>query len=314
MPFKRVPQKFNASLTEVTIGTGGKTVTLGGENVLPLYSFDGEIKNPPKVGIEISDKGPHTEIPGLAKFYGDDKSVVAAAKKACTAPGADFIALVLESADPNGDNKPIEDEVKLCKEVADVVTLPLVIVGSRNVEQDAKLLPEVAKALEGKNVLLLSCKEENYKQIAVAGVMAYKQKVAAESAVDINLAKQVNVLIGQQGVTNENMVMQPGTATAGYGFEYVISAMDRIRAAALAQNDKPLQLPIITPVSQETWNVKESSLDEKEAAKGWGPAEDRAITMEICTAASVIAAGSNAVILRHPQSIATISKMVKELV
>ena len=146
---------------------------------------------------------------------------------------------------------------------------------------------------------------------AAAG-LAYGQKVGAESAVDINLAKQLNVLISQLGVAPANIVMNVGTAAVGYGFEYVVSTMDRVKAAALGQNDAQLQMPIITPVADEAWNVKEAMASEEDMPE-WGPQEDRGIGMEVSTAASVLASGSNAVILKHPASVATISKMIKEL-
>ena len=149
--------------------------------------------------------------------------------------------------------------------------------------------------------------------IGAAAGLAYKQVVAAESADDINLAKQLNVLLTQLGVDSKSVVMQPGTAAAGYGFEYVISTLDRIKLAALQQGDATLQMPIITPVGSETWGVKESIASEADMPE-WGPQEERGIDMEVETAAAVLASGSDAVILRHPVSVATISKMIKALV
>jgi acetyl-CoA decarbonylase/synthase complex subunit delta len=314
MPFKRVPQKFPASIKEVILGTGDKALALGGENVLPLYGFDGEIKNPPRVGVEVSDLGPNRDLPTLAEFYAGAEKIADVAKKACSMPGAAFISLSLESADPNGVNRSIEDCVALCKEVADAVTLPLVIQGCKNAEKDGQLFVKAAEALQGKNVLFMPAKEENYKGIAVGAVQAYGQKIGAESAVDINLAKQLNVLISQLGIKNESVVMNVGTAAAGYGFEYVVSTMDRIKLAALTQNDDKLQMPIITPVGEQTWSVGESFKSEEEAPAGWGPMEDRGVAMEIATAAAAIAAGSNAVILRHPASVSAVAKLISDLV
>jgi acetyl-CoA decarbonylase/synthase complex subunit delta len=312
MPFKRVPQVFPSSVKEVEIGVGDKAVRLGGENVLPLYSFDAPITNAPKVGVEISDFGPDRSVPGIAEFYAGAESLPEAAKRACEMPGADFISLVLDSADPNGEDRSAEDCAALCREVAEAVSLPLVIQGSKNAEKDAKLFEKVAEALQGKNVLLMSAKEENYKGIAVAAVMAYNQKIGAESSVDINLAKQLNVLVSQMGIGGENLVMNLGTAAAGYGFEYVASTLERVRGAALAQNDAMLQMPIITPVAADAWSVKET-LASEEDFPDWGPAEQRGISMEISTAAAVLAAGAGAVILRHPASVATVAKLVSEL-
>ncbi|MDR2610090.1 MAG: acetyl-CoA decarbonylase/synthase complex subunit delta [Clostridiales Family XIII bacterium] len=312
MAFKRNPQVFSASVAETTIGTGDSAVTLGGENVYPFYSFDAPIKNPPLVGVEFSDKGPRRDVPGIAAFYEGAETLSDVAKRACEMPGASFVCLDLESADPNGDDMPVEDAVKIAMEVAGAVTLPLVIQGTGNAEKDGTLLGKIAEALQGKNVLLLSATEDNYKGIAVGAVLAYNQKIGAESAVDINLAKQLNVVISQMGVSNGNLVMNVGQAAAGYGFEYVASAMERIKSAALSQNDDSLQTPIITPVSAEAWSVKEAIVSEADFPE-WGPVEQRGVDMEISTAAASLASGSNAVILRHPDSVKTISDMISAL-
>lgn len=312
MGFKRVPQKFSASIKEVTIGIGEKAIKLGGENVMPLYTFDAEIANAPKVGVEISDSGYDKTVPGLAEYYAGAETIADIAKKAEAMPGADFVVLTLEGADPNGENKSIDECVAIAKEVADAITAPLAIEGCKNAEKDAELFSKIADALQGKNVLFISAKEENYKTIAASAGLAYGQKISAESAVDINLAKQLNVLISQMGLQPDTYVMNVGAATAGYGFEYVVSTMDRVKSAALGQNDNMLQMPIVTPVASETWNVKESIVSEEDFPE-WGTRENRAINMEVSTAAACIAAGSNAVILRHPVSVATISELIGEL-
>lgn len=311
MPFNRKPQKFNASIKEVTIGCGEKAVTLGGENVFSFYTFDGEMKNAPKVGVEISDMG-IPAVAGLKAYYEGCTTMAEVAKKAAEMEGADFICLRLEGGDPNGANKSVEELVAVVKEVADATDMPLAVEGCKNVEKDSELLAKVAEALQGKNALILSAREENYKSVGAAAGLAYDQKVGAESAVDINLAKQLNVVTTQLGVKPESMVMNVGSAAVGYGYEYVVSTMDRIKAAALAQGDAMLQMPIVTPVSSETWNVKESMASEEDMPE-WGSVEERGISMEIMTAAADLAAGSDAVILMHPQSVATISKMIKEL-
>ena len=312
MPFKNVPQKFNASINEVVIGTGDKALSLGGENVFPLYSFDEPIKNPPRVGIELSDLGVDRALPGVAAFYEGAVSLADVTRRACERSGADFVSFVLDGADPNGENKSVDECVAACKEVAAAASLPLVIQGCKNAEKDAKLFEKIAEALQGANVLLLSAKEENHKAVAVAAVMAYGHKIGAESSVDINLAKQLNVLVNQLGVQTGSTVMNLGAAAAGYGFEYVASTMDRVRSAALAQNDAMLQMPIVTPVGAEAWSVKEAMVSEDDFPE-WGPAEQRGINMEIVTAAASLASGSNAVILRHPESVPLVSKLIAEL-
>ena len=313
MPFTGKSGKFNAAIRTMEIGTGDKAVKLGGENVMPFYTFDAPIENAPKIGVMITDMGLENEPAGIKDYYAGATSFAEIAKKAEEMPGADFVVLRFEGADPNGENRSVEDCVAIAKEVGDAITAPLVIEGCKNVEKDAELFAKVAEALQGKNVLIMSAREENYKAVAAAAGLAYNQKVGAESAVDINLAKQLNVLIGQLGVDQANVVMNVGSAAAGYGFEYVVSTMDRVKSAALSQGDVQLQMPIITPVADEAWNVKEAMASEADMPE-WGSQEERGIDMEVETAAAVLASGSNAVILKHPTSVATISKLIKELV
>ncbi|WP_317394861.1 acetyl-CoA decarbonylase/synthase complex subunit delta [Blautia hydrogenotrophica] len=312
MPFNQKPQKFNAKINTVTIGSGDKTVTLGGESTFPFYTFDAPTENAPKVGVEISDMGMEGMCDGIKAYYEGASTMAEIAKKAVEMEGADFLVLSLEGGDPNGADKSIDELIEVVKEVANAVDAPLVVEGCKNVEKDAELLPKVADVLQGRNVLLLSEKEENYKAIGAAAGLAYDQIVGAESAVDINLAKQLNVVTTQLGVKPEKIVMNVGSATAGYGYEYVVSTMDRIKGAALSQNDAMLQMPIITPVSSETYGVKEAMASEADMPE-WGAQDDRAVCMEVITAAADLAAGSDAVILRHPQSVKTIAAMIKAL-
>ena len=313
MPFTAKSGKFNASINTVEFGTGDKAVKIGGENVFPLYSFDAAIENAPKVGIEITDFGMEHEPECIKKYYEGCATLADMARKAASMEGVDFLSFRIEGGDPNGANKSTEELIGELKEIADAVDLPLVVCGCKNVEKDAELFSKAAEALNGKNAVILSAKEENYKTVGAAAGLAYKQIVGAESAVDINLAKQLNVLISQLGVDSKSVVMNVGSAAVGYGFEYVISTMDRVKAAALQQGDANLQMPIITPVASEAWGVKEAMASETDAPE-WGSQEERGIDMEVETAMAVIAAGSNAVILKHPESIKIISGLMKELV
>ena len=313
MPLNKKLQKFSATVRSVELGTGDKTTTLGGGNTYPFYTFDNPTANPAKIGIEISDLGLADEPDCIKEFYAGCETVVDMAKKVVTVEGADFLVLKLIGGDPNGENKSIEELVEVAKAVADAVDFPLVVEGCKNVEKDAQLLAKVAEALQGKNVLLMSAKEENYKNVGAAAGLAYDQLLGAESAVDINLAKQLNVLIKQLGVDPGKVVMNVGSAAAGYGFDYCISTLDRVKGAALGQSDDSLLMPIITPVADETWSVKEASASEEDVPE-WGSVVERAIDMEITTAVACLSCGSDAVILKHPTSIATVSAMIKALV
>ena len=311
-----VPKKhtYNAHINEVVLGVGDKAVTIGGQNVLAFHTFDGEITNAPKIGVELTDAGmAMCTMPGEQKFYEGCATVADMAKRASAMEGASFICLHLEGADPNGENKSVDECVERAKSVADATDMPLVVMGCKNIEKDTELFNKIAEALAGKNILVLSARDENYKAIGAGAGLAYGQKVGAESAVDINLAKQLNTVMTQLGVSAQSIVMNIGSAAAGYGFEYVASTLDRVKDAALSQSDAMLQMPIITPVSADTWGVKEAIMPEADMPE-WGSQEERGIEMEIVTAAAVLASGSDAVIMRHPEAIRTIAAMIGELV
>ena len=189
MAFKRAPQVFSASIKEVTIGTGEKAVTLGGGNVMPLYSFDAPLKNKIAVGVEILDTGVDTSLPELAKYYEGADTAAEQAVRASQMPGADFVVLTFAGADPNGLNRTVDECAVTAKAVADAIDCPLAIQGCKNVEKDTQLFERLAEELRGKNVLFVSAREEDYKVLSAAVVMAGGQKLSAESAVDINLAK-----------------------------------------------------------------------------------------------------------------------------
>ena len=314
MSFVPKKQAYNAHINEVVLGVGEKAVAIGGQNVLAFHTFDGEITNAPKIGVELTDAGmAMCTMPGEQKFYDGCATVADMAKRAATMEGASFICLHLEGADPNGENKSVDECVELAKSVADATDMPLVIMGCKNIEKDTELFNKIAEALAGKNILVLSARDENYKAIGAGAGLAYGQKVGAESAVDINLAKQLNTVMTQLGVNAQSIVINIGSAAAGYGFEYVASTLDRVKDAALSQSDAMLQMPIITPVSADTWGVKESIMPEADMPE-WGSQEERGIEMEIVTAAAVLASGSDAVIMRHPEAIRTIAAMIGELV
>ena len=304
---------YSGRINAVTLGTGEQAVVIGGQNVLPFYTFDGAIENVPRIGIEISDAAGQWTAPGLHALYAGCCTMAERAKRAETVEGVDFLVLNFESADPNGANRCVADCVADAKAVAEVTTKPIVIMGCKNMEKDGELFTKIAEALQGRNALFLSAKAEDYKSVGAAVGLAYGQKVGAETADDINLAKQLNIMLKGLGVKPEQIVMNIGTAAVGYGYEYVASTMDRVRLAALAQSDADLQMPIIAPVSTDTWNVKESMASEADEPL-WGNQEERAIQMEVATAAADLIGGADAVIMRHPEAIAAIRRFIAELI
>ena len=313
MAFTPKTAAYSGKINAVTLGTGDKAMVIGGQNVLPFYTFDAAIENAPKIGMEISDAAENWTVPGLVDFYAGCETMAQRAAKAAALEGVDFVALNFESADPNGANRSVADCVADAKAVAEAVDLPIVVLGCKNLEKDGELLAKISEALQGKNILVMSAKNENYKTVGASVALAYGQKVGAETADDINLAKQLNIMLKGLTVKPENIVMDIGTAAVGYGYEYAASTFDRIRLAALQQGDADLQMPILAAVSLDTWSVKESTASEEDEP-AWGNQEERAINMEVSTAAADLVGGADAVILRHPASVATVKKFITELV
>ena len=250
MPFVPKKQAFNAHINEVVLGVGDKATAIGGQNVLPFHTFDAEIKNAPKIGVELTDLGmAEYTMPGEKAFYEGCTTVPEMAKRAESLEGASFICLHLEGADPNGLNKSVEECVQLAKDVADATTLPLVIMGCKNIEKDTELFNKISRSAGWPARTFWFCPHamRTTKTVVASAGMAYGQKVGAESAVDINLAKQLNTVITQMGFNAQSIVMNIGSAAAGYGYEYVASTLDRVKDAALKQADAMLEMPIMTP-------------------------------------------------------------------
>ena len=314
MSFTPKTGALRGKINAVTLGTGDNAIVIGGQNVLPFYTFDAAIENAPKIGIEISDAMDGWDLPGLTELYAGCTTMAERAKKAEAVDGVDFLCLHFESADPNGADRAVADCVADAKAVAEVCTKPIVVVGCKNLEKDGELLGAIADALRGKNVLCMSAKQENCKTIGASVALASGQKVGAETADDINLAKQLNIMLKKDAnVPSDAIVMDIGTAAVGYGYEYAASTFDRIRLAALEQSDEDLQMPILATVSLDTYGVKESTASAEDEP-AWGDREERAISMEVSTAAADLTGGADAVVLRHPATIATIKQFINELI
>ena len=313
MSFEPKTAPFSGKINAVTLGTGDNAIVIGGQNVLPFYTFDAPIENAPKIGVEVSDLAASWDVPSLQEFYAGCTTMADYAKKAESVEGCDFICLNFVGADPNGANRSVADCVADAKAVAEVVSKPMVVMGCKNLDKDGELLAALAEALSGKNVLFMSAKNENYKTVGASVALANGQKLGAETADDINLAKQLNIMLKGLNVNPEAVVMDIGTAAVGYGYEYAASTFDRIRLAALSQGDADLQMPILAAVCNDTWGVKESTASEADEP-AWGDREERAISMEIATAVADLTGGADAVVLRHPASVATVKKFISELI
>ncbi|HEY6009883.1 MAG TPA: acetyl-CoA decarbonylase/synthase complex subunit delta, partial [Nitrospirota bacterium] len=225
--------------------------------------------------------------------------------------GADMVALRLMGTHPDQQNKSAEEAAKIAAEVAAAIDIPLVILGCGQAEKDAQVLQAAANATRGKNCAIGKAVEENYKTVAAAA-MANDHKLIAMSQLDVNLAKQLNILLTQMGFDKERIIMDPMSSALGYGLEYTYSVMERIRLAALLQNDPMMQTPIVCDIGLNVWKVKETMASEADLPE-WGGLEDRALAWESVSASAMITAGADMLIMRHPGAAAKAKELIAEL-
>jgi acetyl-CoA decarbonylase/synthase complex subunit delta len=302
LAFEFFKESYTGSIREITLGKGDKAVTVGGEACYPFYQFEGAMPNKPKIAMEIWDMKPD-EWPeaALAPFKDVISDPAAWAKKCVTEFGAEMIVLQLKSTDPNGNDAPAKDAAATVKKVLAAVDVPLIIWGTANVEKDEEVLKKIAEECQGENLILGPVEDKNHKGIGAAA-MGFGHTVIASSPIDVNLAKQCNILLENLGMPIDRMIIDPTTGGLGYGLEYSYSVMERLRMAALAQGDDKLQLPIINNLGNEVWKCKEAKLSAEEAPL-LGDPEKRGILMEAVGAVAYLMSGSNVLIMRHPESI-----------
>ncbi len=287
-------------------------VTVGGETAFPFHTFEGEMPNDPKLAFEVWDLAPDDWSSTLNDIYdGVFADPVAWAKKAVDEFGADMIYLRLRSTDPNGADRSATEAAASAKAVVEAVNVPVIVVGSGDAERDPEVLKAVAEALSGHKVVIGNAEEDNYRSVGAAA-MGYQHAVVAFSPMDVNLAKQLNVLLSQLGVDDGAILMDPTTGALGYGLEYAYTVFERDRLAALSQNDPKMQMPIVATVGQEAWKAKETKVGEDELP-GTGDMVTRGLMWESLTSVALLLAGANIVVLRHPESAALIRKTVASL-
>jgi acetyl-CoA decarbonylase/synthase complex subunit delta len=312
MAFQIPKINYTGKIKEVSIGSGSHAIKVGGESCYPFHLFEGAMPNPPRVAFEVWDYPPEEWQEWAVEPYKDViNDPVAWAKKSQDTYGAEVIALLLKSADPNGMNRDVEQVVATVKGVADAITVPLLVWGCVNDEKDSALLRRVAELCEGKNVAIGPLVEKNYKQIGAMAI-GYNQVVMASTPIDVNLAKQLNILLGNLGMPDDRMLIDPTTGGLGYGLEYSYSVMERDRMAALTQEDVKLQYPLVCNMAHEVWKTKETKVKKEDNPK-LGDEKKRSILMEAVTAMSLLVAGADILIMRHPDAITLVRDMIKEL-
>lgn len=312
MSFVVPKETFNGKVLALDFGKDDKAIMIGGENTLPFLSFEGELPNRPVIACEIQDCPPNDWPDTVRNVYKDVSGDPVTWAKYCQDQlKAQAIALRLVSTHPDRDDRSADDAAKTIKDVLAAVNTPLIILGSNHIEKDSSVLVAAAEAASGRNCIIGKAQEGNYKTI-VAAALAHNHKLIAMSELDINLAKQLNILITQMGFDKQRLLTDPMCSALGYGLEYTYSVMERIRLAGLAQNDPTMQPPILGDVGMYVWKIKEVVASETDVPE-WGLLEERGITWEAISAISMIISGSNLLIMRHPKAIQIVEKTIAEL-
>ena len=302
MGFAITKETYAGSIKGITIGKGDNAITVGGQTSYPFYQFEGNMPNKPIIAMEIWDMEPADWPEAALAPYRDVVSDPAAwAKKCVEEYGAQAIVLQLKSTDPNDKDASADDAAATVKKVLAAINVPLIIWGCAVPAKDGEVLKKICEVCEGENLILGPVEEKNYKGIGAAA-MGYGHTVISSSPIDVNLAKQVNILLENLGVNLGNVIVDPTTGGLGYGMEYSYSVMERLTQAAMTQGDDKLQNPMINNLGNEVWKCKEAKLTVEDAPE-LGDPERRAILMEAVGAVSYLLAGSSILIMRHPESI-----------
>lgn len=317
MPVEIPKDKWSGSVRSVTIGatpadggTRNSTVTVGGEKSLPFMHFESAVVNQPVIALEIKDKKPEDWSPLLYDAWGEAINDPASWAKAAETAGADMLLLSLSLTDEQGMRTTPAKAVASVKSVLAASGLPLAVFGPGEADADNELLVAVAEAAKGERLLLGVCEDKNYRTI-VATAMANGHLVDAYTPMDVNLAKQLNILINDMGLPPDRIIMDPGTGALGYGIEYGFSVMERLRLAAL-QGDGMTQCPMIITSNMEAWKTKEAKVGQGVPA-AWGDWKERAIHWETLTAVSLVESGADIIVLRHPESLMRVKAAINEL-
>ncbi len=312
MAFEIPKINYIGKVKEITIGAGNNKATVGGRDCYPFHLFEGNMPHRPIIAMEIwdmkPDNWPETAIEPFKDVISDPP---AWAKKCVEEYGAQIIVVQLKSTDPNGEDRPADEAAALAKDIADAVNVPVVFWGTGANEKDEQALKKIAEVCEGKNLSLAPVEEPIHKGVG-ASALGYRHTVVASTPIDINLAKQLNILLGNLGVQDEHLLVDPTTGGLGYGIEYAYSVMERICQAGLTQEDDKLQIPMINNLGNEIWKCKEAGLPKDELPTLGEPGR-RAILMEAVSAVCYLLAGSDILIMRHPESIKLAQEMISDL-
>jgi CO dehydrogenase/acetyl-CoA synthase delta subunit len=311
VPEDNYKEAYTGKIRETVLGNGDNTITVGGTDSMPFQLYEGTMPNKPLIAMDILDVEPDEWPETLTRhFEGVMSNPVEWANKCVNDYQADAICLSLVSTDPNGLDKSSADAAKVAAEVINNIDVPMILWGCGNADKDTETLREITSIIGDKKVCLAPLEDKNYRSIG-ATAMAFQHPMVAASPIDVNLAKQLNILLENLGVPLESVLIDPSVGALGYGIEYTYSVMERIRLAALTQQDEKLQVPIICNLGREVWKTKETRLPSDELL---GDQERRGVLMEAMTASCMMVAGGEVLIMRHPQSIALTKSLINGLI
>jgi acetyl-CoA decarbonylase/synthase complex subunit delta len=292
-------------------GTRSAQIQVGDQATLPFLFCEGAIPHKPVIAFEIWDIAPPEWPQELSKFYSDVfGEPVAWAEKCVKTYKAQLLCIRLQGSHPEFGNKSPDQEAKLIAELLKKVAVPLIILGCGDDTKDNLVLPACCEAAKGERCLVGSAAQDNYKTLTAA-VLADEHNIIAESPIDINIAKQLNILISDMGLPLERIVINPTIGALGYGLEYAYSIMERARLAALS-GDKTVASPFFCLVGQEAWRAKEAKAAAADFP-AWGPETQRGIIWEATTATALIQAGADILVMRHPKAIEKVNSYIEEL-
>ena len=307
---KLVSQKWSGKINEVIIGKEPSLVKVGGEEGLPFLFMEGKIPNIPRIAFEIQDISPVDWPQELVCCYqGVLENTLQWAKMYQDKYQAELLCLRLQGAHPDYGNKSKDAERKLVQEILKNIKVPLIILGCGDDSKDNEILPSCCEVARGQQCLIGEVSQDNYRTLTVAA-LADGHNIIAQSPIDINIAKQLNILVSDMGMPAERIVINPTIGALGYGLEYAYSIMERARLAALS-GDKMLAMPFICFVGQEAWRAKEAKAKQDEFPQ-WGPEKERGIIWEATTAVALLQAGADILVMRHPKAVDYVRKYISE--
>ncbi len=304
-------QTVTLGATKAQGGSRGRACAVGGARVMPFHLWEGNMPHRPLVAMEVFDSVTEKYPPLLRRIYGDLLKDPAEMAKVCVEKfGADLISVRLEGTHPERGNRSPEEALNVVYKVLTAVDVPLIVTGHSHFEKINEVLKAVAQGCAGENLLFNWVEQENYRTIAGA-VLAYGHTLVSQSPIDVNIGKQLNILLSNMDVKPEQIVMDPMTGAMGYGLEYTYSVMERIRLTGLG-GDRMLAFPMIVSPGQECAKIKEFKADEADVP-AWGDLAKRAALWELTTASSLMYAGADILILYHPDAVRALKKTIQRL-